>query len=216
MSWTDLWKLSFTMFAFAAKNTPPPAKMAMPLAWCQSALMTSARLFLANCLLWLFTLTSPAIAAINLTMADLQNGIGNGLTKGLYTEGDLAHATLHGLVGCAAGEALGGNCGAGFAAGVAQSVYAGMVDGTDPDKSDVAAYNAWRQEVSEQTKLIGGTVGYLTSGGRAANVSNDGSIAQSCVVHNYLTHEQVTTSQTCCRIVKQMNAAVTLLRTIAI
>lgn len=142
---------------------------------------------------WSQFAASMSSSAVNLTMADLQNGIGDGISAGLYKEGDLAHAALHGLVGCAAGEALGGNCGAGFAAGVAQSVYAGMVDGTGPDKNDVEAYNAWRQEVSEQAKLIGGTVGYLTSGGRAANVSNGGSIAQSGVVHNYLTHEQVRT-----------------------
>ncbi|MCG3266587.1 DUF637 domain-containing protein [Yoonia sp. I 8.24] len=52
-------------------------------------------------------------SAINLTMADLQNGIGDGVTKGLYQEGDLAHAALHGLVGCAAAEALDGNCASG-------------------------------------------------------------------------------------------------------
>ena len=131
--------------------------------------------------------SSMQSTAISLTMADLQDGVGD-MSLG---EGSLAHATLHGVVGCVAAEALDGNCASGAAAAVAMSIYAGTLDGTAPDESDVAAYNAWRQEVSEQAKLIGGAVGYLTSGGHAANVSNGGSIAQSGVVNNYLGHTEL-------------------------
>ncbi len=60
--------------------------------------------------------------AISLVMADLQSGIGDGVQAGRYAEGDLSHAALHGLMSCAAGEALGGNCASGFAAGRAKSV----------------------------------------------------------------------------------------------
>lgn len=127
-------------------------------------------------------------SAINLTMADLQNGIGDGVTKGLYQEGDLAHAALHGLVGCAAAEALDGNCASGAAAAIAQSLYAGTLDGTAPDESDTAAYAAWQAQVADQAQLIGASVGYITSAGLADNVSNGGSIAQSGIINNYLNH----------------------------
>ncbi|WP_296428357.1 filamentous hemagglutinin N-terminal domain-containing protein [Yoonia sp.] len=127
-------------------------------------------------------------SAISLTMADLQNGIGDGVTKGLYQEGDLAHAALHGLVGCAAAEALDGNCASGAAAAIAQSIYAGTLDDTAPDESDTAAYAAWQAQVADQAQLIGASVGYITSAGLASNVSNGGSIAQSGVVNNFLSH----------------------------
>jgi hypothetical protein len=45
--------------------------------------MTTARLFFANCLIWLFTLASPAgVGAV--TMADLQHGIGEQVSSSQY------------------------------------------------------------------------------------------------------------------------------------
>lgn len=58
------------------------AKMAMPLALCQSDLMTAARLFLTHCLIWLLTLASPAGAG-HLVVADLQGGIAQSVFAGL-------------------------------------------------------------------------------------------------------------------------------------
>jgi hypothetical protein len=130
--------------------------------------------------------TSMRSSAISLTMADLQNGIGD-LNLG---EGSFAHAALHGVVGCAAAEALDGNCASGAAAAIAQSIYAGTLDDTAPDESDTAAYAAWQAQVADQAQLIGASVGYITSAGLASNVSNGGSIAQSGVVNNYLNHTE--------------------------
>ena len=68
-------------------------------------------------------------------MADLHHGIG----VGVYTEGSLPHALLHGVVGCAAAEALDGNCALGAAAGIAQSIFAGLQEGApkhQPGQSD--------------------------------------------------------------------------------
>ncbi|KQB97606.1 hypothetical protein AL073_01260 [Loktanella sp. 1ANDIMAR09] len=125
---------------------------------------------------------------------DLQSGIGDGVTDGLYTEGDFSHAALHGLVGCAAAEGLGGNCASGAAAGIAQSVFAGLQEGAperQPGQSDedyAAVYNAWTNDVAAQANLLGAVVGYTTSGGQAVNVSNAASIAESGARHNYLGH----------------------------
>ncbi len=49
-----------------------------------------------------------------------QNEIG-----GAFSEGSTASALLHGLAGCAAAEASGGDCAAGASAGITQSLYAG-------------------------------------------------------------------------------------------
>ncbi len=152
--------------------------------------MTAARLFLANCLIWLLTLASPA-AATDLTFADLQHRIGDQVVASDFTEGSLAHAVLHGAVGCVAAEALDGHCASGAAAAVAMSLYSGTLDGTAPDESDTEAYNAWRAQVADQAQLIDAGVGYVTSGGLAANVSNGASIAQSGAVNNYLSHTQL-------------------------
>ena len=78
--------------------------------------------------------------------------------------------------------------GAGYASGATQSIYAGTLDGSAPDESDTAAYAAWQAQVADQAQLIGASVGYITSAGLASNVSNGGSIAQSGVVNNYLSH----------------------------
>ncbi|MFQ1702956.1 hypothetical protein ACJ5NV_20510 [Loktanella agnita] len=70
--------------------------------------MTTVRLFFAQFLLWLLTLTTPALghlsvdgnaanmksSAINLTMADVHDGVGD-LELG---EGSFEHDALHGLL----------------------------------------------------------------------------------------------------------------------
>lgn len=133
-------------------------------------------------------------STVNLVMADLQNGIG-GLELG---EGSVAHATLHGLVGCAAAEALDGDCASGAAAAVAMSVYSGMQDGNAPqrsafesDRDYLAAHNVWKTEIADQAQLVGASVGYVTSSGLAANVSNGASISQSGILNNYLKHDEL-------------------------
>ncbi|WP_341368896.1 filamentous hemagglutinin N-terminal domain-containing protein [Yoonia sp. BS5-3] len=137
---------------------------------------------------------SMSSAAVNLTMADLQVGIGD---LGL-NEGGLAHAALHGTVGCLAAEALDGNCASGAAAGIAQSIYAGMQEGSEPLRGDygseeayATAYSLWRAQIANQSELLGGGVGYLTSAGIAVNVSNAASIAKSGTLNNYLKHDQL-------------------------
>ena len=125
-------------------------------------------------------------------MADLQEGVGD---LGLG-EGSFEHAALHGLVGCAAAEALDGNCASGAAAGIAQSIFAGLQEGApqqqegQSDEDFAAVYNAWKDDVAGQAKLLGAVVGYTTSGGQAVNVTNAASIADSGARHNYLNHTQ--------------------------
>ncbi|MEJ6405113.1 DUF6862 domain-containing protein [Yoonia sp. 2307UL14-13] len=158
--------------------------------------MILARFLLAQCVLWFLTICAPAAATINLAMADLQEGIGDGVSAGTYAEGSLPHALLHGAVGCAAAEGLGGNCASGAAAGIAQSVFAGLQEGaperlrgqTDEDYATI--YAAWERDVTAQANLLGAAVGYTTSGGQAVNVSNAANIAKSGVVNNYLWHDQ--------------------------
>jgi hypothetical protein len=45
--------------------------------------MTTVRIILTNCLIWLLTLASPA-AACGLAMADLQHGIGEQVSSSQY------------------------------------------------------------------------------------------------------------------------------------
>lgn len=136
-------------------------------------------------------------SSVNMLMADLQSGIGDGVKDGLYAEGSFEHALLHGAVGCAAAEALDGNCASGAAAGIAQSVFAGLQEGKpDPNEfSDTNAYlaaqAAWRNDVAAQANLLGAAVGYVTSSGKAVNVSNAASIAQSGAINNYLGHTEL-------------------------
>ncbi|WP_400083114.1 filamentous hemagglutinin N-terminal domain-containing protein [Yoonia sp. R78084] len=140
--------------------------------------------------------SSLKASAVNMVMADLQTGVGDGVKDGLYTEGSVPHALLHGAVGCAAAEGLGGNCASGAAAGIAQSIFAGLQEGAPerlPGQSDddyAAVYNAWKSDVAGQANLLGAVVGYTTSGGQAVNVSNAANIAQSGALNNYLGHTE--------------------------
>ena len=72
-------------------------------------------------------------------MADLQDGIGEGVSGRVYTEGSLPHTLLQGAWGCAPAAALDGNCASGAAAGIAQSTFAGLQEGApkhQPGQSD--------------------------------------------------------------------------------
>ncbi|WP_146214820.1 hypothetical protein [Loktanella sp. PT4BL] len=117
----------------------------MPRALCHYTPMTTARVFLTRCLIWLLTLASPAGAAH--LVVDLQKGI-------------------------------------------AQSVFAGLQEGAPerlPGQSDedfAAVYNAWKNDVAGQAKLLGAVVGYTTSSGQAANVGAAASIGRSGFENN--------------------------------
>ena len=120
---------------------------------CHSNPMTTARVFLTHCLIWLLTLASPAGAGHFVT-TDPQEGI-------------------------------------------AQSIFAGLQDGAperQPGQTDdeyYAVYNAWKNDIAGQAKLLGAVVGYTTSGGQAVNVSNAASIAESGSRYNYLNHTEL-------------------------
>jgi len=105
---------------------------------------------------------------------------------------------LHGLVGCVSAAATGADCAAGALGGVVQSIYAGTLDGKGPAREDyasdeayAAAFNDWKAKVATVANLIGGVVGYVFSGGSAANVSATASIAKSGILNNYLSHTEI-------------------------
>ncbi len=115
--------------------------------------------------------------ALNNALAATQFGIGN-LDLG---EGTVEHALLHGLAGCAFAEVTGGDCAAGAAAGIAQSIYAGYVDRNGLDKGQAV----------ETAALIGAAAGFFFSSGKAENVSIGNTTAQSGFVNNYLSHDDL-------------------------
>ena len=200
MNWTDSCKALLTMFAFAANKSPPPARIAsftttmriaMPRRLCQSAPMTTPRLFLSQLLLWLFTLTSPAVAAISLTMADLQHGVGDVKHDLALTDGGVGAALLHGAVGCIAAEAVDGNCGSGFVAGFGTELVAGSLsNGFEEDPTMTAEQQHAARLAFEQDRgaIVGAALGYITSGGNAVNVNQGSSIARSAVADNRQLH----------------------------
>lgn len=112
------------------------------------------------------------------TMAVVQFGIGeigNGLDH--KWEGTLPHMLLHGGLGCVVLEVMDGNCASGFFAGVSQSVLAGS-SLSDEQKLKLAS-------------LVGSAAAFLFADGQAINVSFGGTVAQSGLVHNYLTHAEL-------------------------
>lgn len=122
--------------------------------------------------------------AAGLVMADLHNVIGSGVIDGRYSEGDLLHVGLHALVGCAAAELQGADCGAGAVGGMVSAFYAGGIDrngGLDEDQRAAATTN---------TEMIGAVAGYLVSGGKGENVSQAAAISQSAFENNYLTYTE--------------------------
>jgi filamentous hemagglutinin len=111
---------------------------------------------------------------VTLTLADVQFEIGE---LGLV-EGSFQHALLHGLAGCAAAQALGADCAAGAAGGIAGSIYSGALDGTA--LSD--------EQQRQRVELIGATVGWVFSDGEADNVSAAASTAVSSLANNRQLH----------------------------
>lgn len=166
--------------------------MAMRPASCHSARMTTARLFLATCLIWLLTLASPAGAGA-VTMADLQTGIGDLKDNSDLVDGGLGAALLHGGIGCAANAAFDGSCASGFAVSFGTELIAGQLSANfeaDPNM-DARAQEAARMAFEQnRAALIGAFAGYITSGGNAVNVNQGASVARSAVANNRQLHVQ--------------------------
>lgn len=83
------------------------------------------------------------------------------------------------------------SCASGAAAGVAQSIFAGLVD--KPNLADFDSFDDYENAVLAQVNMIaiiGGLVGYATSGGDANNVTSASSIARSGFINNFLTHAE--------------------------
>ena len=141
---------------------------------------------------------SLASTVVNLASQDFQHLIGD-IGEGIENwEGSAAHMALHSLVGCVTNLGLGGNCAAGAISGIIQSIYAGAIAPSEPQEEDFAsnedyhkAYKAWQQEHLATVAFLGSLGGYFFSGGEAINVNNAGSIAQSGLLNNYLTHAQL-------------------------
>jgi hypothetical protein len=140
-------------------------------------------------------------------LAVAQFGIGElGNGQNGQWEGSLGHILLHGGAGCIAIELLDGNCASGFFAGVSQGVLAGS-NLTDAQKIQLAP-------------LLGSIAGFLWADGEAIGVTFGGTIAQSGLENNYLTHAQrqewedmlgllqrcVSEGRNCQPIIDQMNA----------
>lgn len=121
------------------------------------------------------SLTAAVTASL---LADTQTLIGD---QGLV-EGSAGHAFLHGLAGCAFAEVSDGDCAAGFAAGVVGSLYAGTLDINAP------GYD--RDQALNTAELLGAFAGFVFSSGQGANVTLAGTVSQSGVENNYLTHAQ--------------------------
>ncbi|WP_417260244.1 filamentous hemagglutinin N-terminal domain-containing protein [Celeribacter sp.] len=112
------------------------------------------------------------------TLALAQFGIGElGNGQSTQWEGSVGHLILHGGVNCLALEAMNGDCVAGFFAGASSSLLAGS--------------NLSDEQILELAPLVGAFAGYFTSGGNAINVSFGGTVSQSAIVNNYLTHEDL-------------------------
>jgi len=128
------------------------------------------------------------------TLALAQFGIGElGNGQGSNWEGSVGHLILHGGVGCLALEALNGDCVAGFFAGASSSLLAGS--------------NLSDEQILELAPLVGAFAGYFTSGGNAINVSFGGTISQSAVVNNFLTHVDIENFHAELRACEQANEA---------
>jgi filamentous hemagglutinin len=107
-------------------------------------------------------------------MSVAQFGIGEMGNGNARWEGSLPHLLLHGGLGCAAMEVMGGRCASGFFAGASQSVLAGS-NLTDEQKLRLAP-------------LVGGLAGFLWAEGQAVGVSFASTITRTGLINNYLTH----------------------------
>ena len=114
---------------------------------------------------------------VNLALTDAQFEIGE---LG-FAEGSPPHMLLHGIAGCAAAAASGNSCAAGAAGAVAQSVFAGVLSGTDL-KPETA---------TKLSRMLGALAGFALSEGKAENVNIAADIAQSAFENNYLKHTDI-------------------------
>jgi hypothetical protein len=105
-----------------------------------------------------------------------QFGIGEMGHGNAAWEGSLPHLILHGGLGCAAMEVMGGRCASGFFAGASQSVLAGS-NLTDEQKLALAP-------------LVGGLAGFLWAEGQAVGVSFGSTVARTGLQNNYLAHRE--------------------------
>ncbi|WOI35372.1 glycohydrolase toxin TNT-related protein (plasmid) [Tritonibacter scottomollicae] len=112
------------------------------------------------------------------TLAVAQFGIGELGHGNANWEGSVGHLLLHGGVGCVALEALDGDCAAGFFAGASSSLLAGS--------------NLSDEQKLRLAPLVGAFGGFIGGGidGGAINVSFGGTISESGVRFNYLTHAE--------------------------
>jgi len=142
--------------------------------------------------------TAMLSSVVNLAAADFQNEIGDIFANGANGgEGSLGHMLLHSGLGCVTSSITGGNCAAGAAGGLIQSVYAGAIQDGEPtrdqyesDEAFNAAYGEWSSFHLNMVSMLGGIGGYVFSGGEAANVNIASSVAQSGLQNNYLNHTQ--------------------------
>ena len=128
---------------------------------------------------------SLGASAAGLLMADLHNVVGQGIIDGYYSEGDLAHVSLHALVGCAMAEFQGADCGPGAVGGAVSALYGGYLERNGGVPEDARAATIARAE------LIGALAGYFVSSGRGENVSTAGGVAASALENNYLTVQDI-------------------------
>lgn len=109
-------------------------------------------------------------------LAITQFGIGELGAGNANFEGSIGHLLLHGVTGCGASKLVGGDCSAGFAAGVGQSILAGT------ELSD--------QQKARLVPIVSGFAGFVFSDGKAINVTFASRIGVSGFQNNYLTHAE--------------------------
>jgi hypothetical protein len=113
-------------------------------------------------------------------LADVQKAIGDFAKANGIAEGSTQHVILHMLAGCFGAAAAGGDCAAGAAAGMAQSIYAGTLGGT-----------ALSDEAQQRnTQLLGGIAAAFASGGDTSATMLASNIALSGMANNRQLHRE--------------------------
>lgn len=121
---------------------------------------------------------------LTLAQNDVQNLIGAS-----FDAGSFGSVLSHSALGCLVAEAGGADCASGVLGAVTEQVYASVVGGNAPQVG-TAEYEAWKAENAQNLTLISATIGWVFSGGEAANVNATSDYAVSAFEHNYLTSEQ--------------------------
>ncbi len=119
---------------------------------------------------------------VDLVSAAFQHEIGDLAANNTFgvNEGNVVHAALHGIIGCATAEAAGESCAAGAAAGAVQALYAGTQGGLGRTSGAIN---------TEIAGLLGGLAAVI-AGGDIDDFYTGQKIAQSGFENNYLTHVQ--------------------------